>query len=470
MPHEELGFCSAVELAAMMRRRTVSPVEVMRATLARIDRFNPAINAFVTVQAEEAMCSAEKAEEALTRGEYWGPLHGVPLHVKDNLFVAGSRTTFGSKLMETNVTSEDCPAVERLRKAGMIVVGRTNSPEYGWKGVTDNRVFGITRNPWTTRLTPGGSSGGAAAAVAAGIGPIGLGTDGGGSLRIPAAFCGVFGFKASFGRVPNWPGSGGAMLRHIGTITRTVADMAVALDVLAGPDQRDLLSLPATGECYSVNLDCGLRGKRVAFSPNLGYARVDPEVAAICQRAAERFTEAGAIVEQVQFDWRDPYDAWSVFFFGTAAASLEKKLPTHGELLDPGLRRVAEAGLKIRGVDFANALAARHDFWERARRDFERFDLLLCPTLPVPPFAVGQDDADPIDGEKLGPLQWTRFTYPFNLTGQPAASVPAGWTKSGLPVGLQIVGNRFADLLVLQAARAWEQIQPWNDRRPKLEP
>ncbi len=470
MSHKELGYCSAVELAAMMRRRTVSPVEVMRATLARIERFNPALNAFVTVQAEEAMCSAAKAEEALMRGECWGPLHGVPLHVKDNLFVAGSRTTFGSKLTETNVTSQDCPAVERLRKAGMIVVGRTNTPEQGWKGVTDNRVFGITRNPWNTKLTPGGSSGGASAAVAAGLGPIGLGTDGGGSLRIPASFSGVFGFKASFGRIPNWPGSGGAMLRHIGTITRTVTDMATALDVMAGPDPRDLLSLPATGECYSANLDCDLHGKRVAYSPNLGYARVDPEVAAICQRAAERFFEAGAIVEQVQLDWRDPYDAWSVFFFGTAAASLEKKLPTQCELLDPGLRRVAEAGLKLRGVDFANALAARNDFWEKVRRVYERFDLLLCPTLPVPPFAVGQDDADPIDGEKLGPLQWTRFTYPFNLTGQPAASVPAGWTKSGLPVGLQIIGNRFADLLVLQAARAWEQIQPWGDQQPKLEP
>ena len=484
MSPDELGFLSAVELAAMIRTRRVSAVEVMRGTLARIERFNPALNAFVTVQGDEALCSAAKADEALRSGQPVGPLHGVPLHVKDNLFVAGSRTTFGSKLMETNVTSEDCPAVERLRKAGMIVVGRTNSPEYGWKGVTDNRVFGITRNPWNTKLTPGGSSGGASAAVAAGLGPIGLGTDGGGSLRIPASFSGVFCFKASFGRIPNWPGSGGAMLRHIGPITRTVADMATSLDVLAGPDPRDLLSLPgswptqlasaptlaasATGECYSANLDCGIRGKRVAYSPNLGYARVDPEVAAICQRAAERFADTGAIVEPVQLDWRDPYDTWSVFFFGTAAASLEKKLPTQGELLDPGLRRVVDLGLKLRGVDFANALAARHDFWEQVRRVYERFDLLLCPTLPVPPFAVGQDDADPLEGEKFGPLQWTRFTYPFNLTGQPAASVPAGWTKSGLPVGLQIIGNRYADLLVLQAARAWEQLQPWNHKRPTL--
>lgn len=468
MTNDDFSFLSAVELAALIRTRKASPVEVVRATLARIERINPKLNAFVTMHAEEASCSAKKAEEAVMRGDQLGPLHGVPLHVKDNLFVAGSRTTFGSKLMEANVTSEDCPAVERLRKAGMIVIGRTNSPEYGWKGVTDNRVFGISRNPWNTDLTPGGSSGGASAAVAAGMGPIGLGTDGGGSLRIPASFSGVFGFKASFGRIPNWPGSSGAMLRHIGVITRTVTDMAVSLDVLAGPDTRDLLSLPTTNERYSASLESGIRGKRVAYSPDFGYAHVEPEVAAICQRAAERFSETGAHVESVKLDWRDPYDTWSVFFFGTAAASLEKKLASQGDLLDPGLRRVAEQGLKLRGVDFANALAARHDFWEQVRRIYDRFDLVLCPTLAVPPFAVGQDDADPLDGKKLGPLQWTQFTYPFNLTGQPAASVPAGWTKSGLPVGLQIVGDRLEDLLVLQAARAWEQVQPWHDKRPNL--
>lgn len=470
MPHGELAFISAVELASMIRARTVSPVEVMQELLKRIERLNPKLNAFVTMHSEEALCSARKAEGALMHGNLWGPLHGVPLHVKDNLSVAGSRTTYGSKLLETNVTTEDCPAVERLRKAGMILVGRTNTPEQGWKGVTDNRVFGITRNPWNTALTPGGSSGGASAAVAAGLGPIGVGTDGGGSLRIPASFCGVFGFKASFGRVPNWPGSGGAILRHIGTITRTVGDMAAALDVMAGPDPRDLLSLPATCESYSAYLDQGICGKRIAYSPNLGYARVDPEVAAICQKAAERLAAAGCHVETIPLDWADPYDTWSVFFFGSAAASLEKKLATQGDLLDPGLRRVVDAGLKLRGVDFANALAARHELWEKVRRVYDRFDLLLCPTLPVPPFAVGQDDADPINGKVLGPLQWTQFTYPFNLTGQPVASVPAGWTKSGLPVGLQIIGNRHADLLVLQASRAWEQFQPWSMRLASMCP
>ena len=424
------------------------------------------LNAFVTVPAGAALCAAEKADEAVKRGDALGPLHGVPFHVKDNLYVVDSRTTFGSLPSQQNVTAEDCPAVERLRAAGLVMIGRTNTPEFGWKGVTDNRLFGPTRNPWNRELTPGGSSGGAAAAVAAGLGSIGIGTDGGGSLRIPASFCGVVGFKASFGRVPNWPGGGAAILRHIGAITRHVADQVQVLDVIAGPDRRDLLSLPSAGMSYAVELDKGIKGKRIAYSPDFGYARVEPEIAVLCRQAAERLAETGAHVEQISLDWNDPYEAWSVFFFGTAAAAMEKKLAAQGDQLDPGYRRVVEQGLKLRGVDFANALAARHEFWERVRRVYEKFDLLVSPTLPVPPFAIGQDDADPIEGEKLGPLQWTRFTYPFNLTGQPAASVPAGWTKSGLPVGLQIIGDRNADLLVLQAASAWELVQPWQDKRP----
>jgi len=466
MAADDLAYVSAVELASAIRARKVSPVEVTRAVLTRIERHNTDLNAFVTIPSEAALCAAVKAEAAVMSGQSLGPFHGVPLHVKDNLHVAGSRTTFGSKLFEKNVTTEDCPAVKRLRDAGMILVGRTNTPEFGWKGVTDNRVFGISRNPWNTKLTPGGSSGGAAAAVASGLGPIGIGTDGGGSLRIPASFCGIFGFKPSFGRVPNAPGSGGAILRHIGAMTRTVADMAAVLDVMAGPDPRDLFSLPPLGFRLATQLDGGIRQKKIAWSPNFGYARVEPEVAAIVQQAVSRFAEAGAIVEEVQLDWPDPYDIWSVFFFGTAAASVEKKLESQGDLLDPGFRKVVERGMKLRGVDFGNALAGRHAFWDQARRVYERYDLLISPTLAVAPFAVGQDDANPIAGEVLEPLQWTRFTYPFNLTGQPVASVPAGWTKSGLPVGMQIIGDRFADLQVLQAARAWERIQPWADRKP----
>jgi aspartyl-tRNA(Asn)/glutamyl-tRNA(Gln) amidotransferase subunit A len=468
MSHDELPWLSAVELAAAIRTRKISPIEVTESILARIERCNPAINALVTVATGAALCAARKAEEALMRGEDVGALHGVPLHVKDNLYVADSRTTFGSKLFETNVTSDDCPAVSRLRAAGAILIGRTNTPEFGWKGVTDNRLFGPTRNPWNTALTPGGSSGGAAAAVAAGMGPIGIGTDGGGSLRIPASFCGVVGFKASFGRVPNWPGSAGALLRHIGPITRTIADQALALDLLAGPDSRNLLSLPPAARGFAASLDDGIRDKRIGYTPDFGYAEVEPETASICRRAAERFAESGAHVEEVSLDWRDPYEEWRILFYGTVASMIESKLPTHAELLDPGLKRVVEQGLELRGVDVARALAARHEFWERVRRFYERFDLLISPTLSVAPFAVGQNDAA-IDDLPPVPLRWTRFTYPFNMTGQPAISVPAGWTESGLPVGLQIVGDRFGDLLVLQASRAWEQIQPWADKRPRMD-
>jgi len=466
MPQDSWSFLSAVEIARLIRTKAVSPVEIVKDFFARIALQNPALNAYVTLHEGEAVCAAEKAEQAVMRQQTLSPLHGVPYHVKDNLWVRGSRTTFGSKLQETNVTTADCPAVERLRNAGLILLGRTNTPEYGWKGVTDNRVFGITRNPWNRERTPGGSSGGAAAAIAAGMGPIGIGTDGGGSLRIPASCCGIAGFKASFGRVPNWPGSGGAMLRHIGPMARTVGDLAATLDVIAGPDDRDLLALPDAGIRWTDQLNAGIRDTKIAYSANLGYAAVDPEVAAICRQAAQKLADSGAHVDEVELDWRDPYDAWSVFFFGTAAAAMEAKLDQQGDLLDPGFRRVVEAGRKLRGVDFANALAARHEFWERVRKTYEQYDLVVCPTLSVPSFAIGQDDADPIAGEVLGPLQWTRFTYPFNLTGQSAASVPAGWTTAGLPVGLQIVGNRFADLLVLQAARAWEQIQPWTDKHP----
>lgn len=468
MAREELADHSALEMASLIKNRKASPVEVTQAVLDRISRVNPLINALILVPQEEALCSAKKAEEMVMRGAPLGPLHGVPFHVKDNLIVAGSRTTFGSKLFENNISAEDCPAVARLRAAGMILVGRSNTPEFGWKGVTDNRVFGITRNPWNPDLTPGGSSGGSTAAVAAGMGPVGVGTDGGGSLRIPASFCGVVGFKPTFGRVPNLPGSSPAILRHVGTITRTVADMAATVDIISGPDDRDLYSVPLPPFQISSELKKGIKGVRIAYSPNFGYASVDQEVAEICQQAARQFVDLGAHVETVDFSWPDPYPIWSTFFFGTAAAAVQAQFATQNELLDPGFKRVVEQGLSLKGVDFANALTGRHSFWEKVRSIYDRFDLVLSPTLTVPPFPVGQDDGPPVDGKVWGPLQWTQFTYPFNLTGQPVASVPAGWTREGLPIGIQIIGNRHADRLVLQAAWSWEQLKPWVHLRPKL--
>lgn len=460
---------SAIELAAAVRGKKVSPVEVTQAVLDRIERLNPKLNAYCTVTADEALATAKQLEASIARGDNAGPLVGVPVSIKELLYVKNQNITFGSKLYERNIVDADAPVVERLRRAGAVIVGITNSPEFGWKGVTDSPRYGITRNPWNLELTPGGSSGGASSAVAAGLGPIGIGTDGGGSLRIPGAFTELVGYKASFGRVPNFPGSGVDSLRHTGPLTRTVADTALALDVLAGPDDRDPNSLPtdAAGN-YLKSLDQGVRGLRVGYSATLGYAWVDPEVAAISADAARHFAASGATVEEIDIDWGNCYDTWSTFFYGGIAARVAGFPAEKRALLDPGLLPIVERGLKLSAVDYVNALVARNLFWQKVRVTFEKYDLLLTPTLSVPPFAVGRNRPDMPATTDGSELRWSPFTYPFNLTGQPAVSVPCGRTKADLPVGLQIVGRRFADATVLRAARAWEQMQPWAERRPVL--
>jgi len=465
MNNEDLCFLSAIEMAAAIRDRTVSPVELTRAILDRIDRLNPALNAFCISMADEALQTAGELEAQVVRGETLGPLHGVPVSIKDILYVKDVRTTFGSKLFEDNVTLEDAPSIERLRRAGAVLIGRTNTPEFGWKGVTDNRVFGATRNPWNLERTAGGSSGGASAAVAAGLGPIGMGTDGGGSIRIPAAFCGLVGLKASFGRIPNYPATTVDSLRHTGPLTRTVADAALALNITAGPDERDSASLPAAQLDFLTEMEHGIEKVRIAYSPNLGYATVDAEVAQTCAQAAERLADAGATVETVELGWQDPYECWQVFFYGGIGARLADDLQQRGHLLDPGLLKTVQAGLQLSGVDWVKAMMARNEYWQKVRALFEHYDLLITPALALGAFPVGQDVPDSPRSDAR-PLDWTPFTYPFNLTGQPAVTVPCGWTQEELPIGMQIVGRRFDDALILRAARAWEQIQPWADRRP----
>lgn len=465
---DDLCYLSAVELAAAIRAKKVSPIDATRAVLERIERLNPKLNAFCTVTADSALAAAREAEAAVMRGDSLGSLHGVPVSIKDLLLTRGVRSTFGSQLFADNVAAEDSPVVERLRKAGAILLGQTNTPEFGWKGVTDNRVFGITRNPWNTELTPGGSSGGASSAVAAGLGPIGIGTDGGGSIRIPATFCELTGIKPSFGRVPNYPASGVDSLRHTGPLARTVADLALTLDVVAGPDERDPNSLPDGPRSFLSGLSQGVRGLRVAYSPDLGYAWVDPEVAAICADAAKHFAASGAVVEEVDLKWTNRYDCWSVFFYGGIAARLHDGFAEKRDRIDPGLLPIVERGLKLTAVDYVNALVERNAAWQEVRTLFETHDLLLTPAVAVPPFAVGRNRPEMPAGKDGAELRWSPFTYLFNLTGQPAASVPCGRTSAGLPVGLQIVGRRFADSTVLRAARAWEEIQPWASRRPEL--
>lgn len=474
MSNREICDKSAVELAADIRSKRLSPVEITEAVLERIEQLNPRLNAICIETPQEARQSAREAEAAVMRGDDLGPLHGVPISIKDLIHQKGVRITFGSKLFADNVAKEDSPVVERLRRAGAVLIGRTNTPEFGWKGVTDNLLFGITRNPWHPDLTPGGSSGGAAAAVAAGMGPVGIGSDGGGSIRIPASFCRLVGHKCSYGRVPNYPVSGDGSLVHTGPLSRTVADTALVYDVLAGPDERDRDSLPATGVRYAEQIDAGISGLRIAYSADLGFGEVDPRVAEICAAGAEKFSEAGATVEAVEPGWRDPFKHWATIFYGSIAGTLGNALERSGDELEPGLRKSVEKGLTLTAAEYVKALMHRNAFWQTVHSFFESYDLLLTPAIAVPPFPVGKIVPDPLPGQDRWTTSYTPFTYPFNLTGQPACSVPCGLIPAAdgsdgkLPVGIQIVGRRFDDVTVLRAARAWEQIQPWNAERPAL--
>ncbi len=468
MSRDELCYLPAADLAAAIRAKKLSPVEVVETFLARIERLNPLINAYCTVTAEAARRAAKAAEAAVSSGAPLRPLHGVPVSIKDLITTRGIRTTWGSKIYEQHVPEEDAPAVERLTRAGAILLGKTNTPEMGWRGSTDNLIFGPTRNPWDLGRTAGGSSGGAAAVVAAGLGPLAVGTDGGGSIRIPSSFCGVYGLKPSFGRVPVYPASAAEALSHIGPITRTVRDAALMLDVLAGPDERDRNSLPADGGSYLRALDGDLRGLRVAWSPTLGYAAVDPEVRAIAEAAARRFADLGCEVEETDPGFADPHAAWLTLFYGGIGTRLEGHLPEWRDRIDPGLLKIVENARGLTAFQFVQALFDRAAFWDTARRFFGRYDLLLTPSIAVPPFELGIVGPSEVAGQPIGPMGWTPFTYPFNLTGQPAASVPCGWTAESLPVGLQIVGRRYAEATVLRASAAFEAACPWADRRPPL--
>ena len=468
MPTDDLAFTTAVDLAAAVRARRLSPVEIVVAFLARIEAIDPTLDAGCAINSDEVRQAAGAAEEAVTRGDELGPLHGVPVAVKDVVFTRGMRTTRGSAIYADLVPDEDSPIVERLKRSGAIILGKTTTPEFGWKGVTDSPLLGITRNPWDVTRTPGGSSGGSAAALAAGLAPIAIGTDGAGSIRIPASFSGVVGLKPSFGRVPFHPPSAVELLSHAGPMARTVADAALLQGVIAGRDDRDPNSLPDEAGA-SIPATGDVRGLRVAWSADLGFVEVDSEVHTLTEAAARRFADdLGCAVEPVDPGFADPYEAEEVLFYGGIAAGLAPYLPEWRDRLDPGLVPWIDWAQDLTAVDFARATAGRRPAWEAMRRLFGQYDLLLTPTMPMPAFPLGTDSPLEASGQPARGLAWTPFTYPFNLTGLPAISIPCGFTSAGLPVGLQIVGPRWADNAVLRAAAAYEVIAPWNDRRPPI--
>ena len=469
MSDDDLIWRSALELGDLIRKKELTPVEVTDAALARLEAVNPLLNAFCLVAAARAREQAREAEIAVVKGEPLGPLHGVPISIKDVLATRGLATTGGSRLFADAVPEEDAIPVARLKAAGAVILGKTNTSEFGHKAVTENPLFGVTRNPWNPERTPGGSTGGGGAAVAAGVGPLALGTDGGGSVRIPAAFCGVFGLKPSFGRVPHAGGfPGWAHVSHVGPLARTVRDAAALLDVIAGGDDRDRRSLPREPGSYLQACDAGVAGLHVAWTPDLGYAAVDPRVRALCETAAAEFESLGCHVEVVSPGWEDPEEWFGTLIAAQFYAAWSDRLPDAEPLMDPTLVTLIRRGGAVPARDYVRAVDRIEAYWAEVRAFLERFDLLLMPTVAVPPFDAGARPPREVDGRSVSVLGWMPFTFPFNLTGQPAASVPAGFTDDGLPVGLQIVGRRHADASVLAAAAAFETACPWSDRRPRL--
>jgi len=464
----DLTVFAASELRLMYASGAVSPVEAMEDLLDRLGRLDPGLSAFVTVVGERALSEARRAEELLRDQDRAAtlPLLGVPVSVKDLTPTKGIRTTRGSLLRKDWVPDFDAPMVERIKRAGGIVFGKTNTSEDGWKGATGNRLVGPTRNPWRNDLTSGGSSGGAAAAVAAGIGPLATGTDGAGSIRIPAAFCGVVGLKPSFGRVPYYPISP-ENLSHAGPIARTVADAALMLDVIAGPDPRDPMSLDAPEGSYLEALDGPREPLRVAWAPTLGYARTDAAVERVARETVGAFEEGGYLVEEVDPPFDDPYPIVCDIMAGAEAGAFRDNFREVRDLLDPGHAEVVEHGLRLSAADLARAESDRAAFYDAARRFMEGYDLLVTPTMPAAPFDAGLDFPPGFAEDPAGWLAWTPFTYPFNLTGQPAISAPAGFAD-GLPIGLPIVGRWRSDAVVLKAAHLFEQARPWQDAYPPL--
>lgn len=468
MNDDALCLTPATELVRLIRERSVSPVEVMRAVIARAEALDPMLNAICTPTYESALAEARRAEDAVMRGEPLGVLHGVPTTIKDLALTRGVRTMGGSNLFRERVPDFDHAHVERMRRAGLISLGKTTVPELGWKGNSDSPVTGITHNPWKHGTNAGGSSSGAAVCAAVGIGPVHQGSDGAGSVRMPAAFCGVFGMKPSFGRIPYWPMPNNGLISHVGPLAWTVGDGALMLQALAGPDDRDAASLEAPPDDYIGRLDEGVEGLRVAYSPDLGYLRVDPEIASLVRSAAGAFEDLGCHVDEVDPGWGDPTDMEHCLFSAGFAGMLGHLVDDWEDRLDPGLVALVRHGLGYSAADYCRAQGERLTYYDRVHAFFGRYDLLLTPSLSVAAFDATRLIPDHWEQHPWDWLRWAGFSYPFNLTWLPAATVPCGFTPDGLPAGLQIAAGRFQDLRVLQAARAFEQARPWAHRRPPV--
>ena len=467
----DLAFASAIELRKLIDAKEVSIAELVELFYERIEQLNPQLNAYLALCPDQAMDNARTAQEAVQRGDTLGPLHGIPISIKDLEMTKGIPTTVGSAVFKDRTPEIDSVVVERVRQAGAIILGKTNTPEFGLSGTTENKVSDPCRNPWNTDRTSGGSSGGAAAALVAGLCSLATGSDGGGSIRIPASFSGVFGIKPSQGRVPRFGGYGRPAANQFsqsGPMSRTVGDAALLLQVLAGNDPRDPTSLRATPPDFSAGLEQGVTGMRIAWSPDLGYAGVDPEVVKIAGEAAQVFQELGATVEEPQLVLEDPFPAFWDAFATAAYTSYGHLLSDHLEDFSDYGRRSLEYGASVTGADLSRAMLRVDVLRRQMETFFDDFDLLLTPTMAVPAFPIEQRPSV-IGGKEVDPFWgYLPFTFPINMTGQTASSVPCGFSADGLPIGLHIIGPHGSEARVLQASAAFERARPWTDKRPPV--
>ena len=468
MDSTDLCFLPATDAARLIRDKRLSPVDLMQAVLDRIEALEPSLNAFATLAADAAMDGAKAAEADVAAGGALGPLHGVPVTIKDLAAAKGLPFERGSNIEKGRVADFDTPFVARLRNAGAIPLGKTTTSEFGWKGVSQSPLTGITHNPWKHGFNAGASSAGAGVGAAAGYGPLHQGSDGAGSIRMPSHFCGVFGIKPSYGRVPNGPISNNDQTSHNGPVTRTVADSALMLKVMAGPAPRDHYSLEAPPADYPALLSGGVKGLRVAYSPDLGHARVDPEIAELVKTAVAAFEDLGANIEEVTPAWGPAGPDLIRFFWAAHELAYVKLLDEWEDRMDPGLVACIRSAENHSVQTYLEHRQRKLDYVAAIHGWFEKWDLLLTPAVSVAAFPADRLQPEHWPDHPWDWVSWAEFSYPFNMSHNPAASIPCGFTADGLPVGLQIVGRRLDDLGVLRASAAFEAARPWADKRPPL--
>jgi aspartyl-tRNA(Asn)/glutamyl-tRNA(Gln) amidotransferase subunit A len=476
MNKEDICYMSACEMRDSILRQDLSSQEITEAIIERIEKINPLINAYCTTTFDLARDLAKEADRVVKNGERMGLLHGIPVSIKDEMDTKGIRTTYGSKFYENQIPEVDDVAVERLRKAGCVILGKTNMPEFGHHpGITDNLIFGFTNNPWDLKRTSGGSSGGSAAAVASGMGPLSLGADGGGSIRVPSSICGVYGLKPTFGRIPRYPSKGIFFwnMDHYGPISRYVNDAALMLNVMKGHHPYDQYSFPDDGFDYLKCLESKPEELKIGYSMDLGFFKsLDETVEKVVREQVDKFTQYGWDVENTKLKLRKPEYSFNVFASLGYAFDSKKFFNERPEDLSPDLKGIIRAGLSFKGQDVAKAIAQRKGIYEVFNKYFKEFDILITPTTPCPAFITKKSEYGTIfpsiKGRGLSITSWMSFTYPFNLTGLPAASIPCGRTDSGLPIGMQIIGKRFDEKTVLQVSKAFEEVAPWQNFRPEI--